>query len=479
MPDANTLNATAIFRQRRTLLQALIAAGTLPYIAGCATGTATSAPLDEESAFALGLEAYVYAYPMAYFARLRHVRMTVPDPVAKVVSRWNEWRHRSAVITPEIPGAPQTDTLYSSLWLDVRNEPVVLTIPKMDGRYWSIQCSDMLGTTYGLPNRRNLPDGGRVAVVGPQWKGTLPEGVQLLRTQMPQSYALLRLFFTTPEDRLQAVAFQKAFAVAPLSAYLRGETSVPGMASAPFKPLPVKDDPLADFKALQQMWQEAPPPAADSAVTARFARLGLGNGVTGFGELTPEARKGLERAEAEGRRLVTESSRSLPGTRTRNGWTAPRPRIGYYDDGDRIYRAAVTQAGTVAVPVTENPYYTMFKDPTGVQLNGDSRYELVFAKDQIPQVDAFWSLHAYTPTYRVIANAINRYSLGDRSQGLQYGADGSLTVYVQAEDPGEARRSNWLPVKRGEIFWLIVRAYEPQGAMKNLSWDGPVVRRLN
>ncbi len=462
--------------QRRSLLKVMASAGALGAVGGV-TGCAQLAgvaPLDEDSAYALALEAYVYAYPLEYFARLRHLRLTAPDPVAKVRAQWGEWLHRSVVVTPDVPGAPQTDTLYSNVWLDLSmyGEPVVLTIPKMDGRYWSIQCSDFMGTTFGLPSRRSMPEGGAVAIVGPGWSGTLPAGVKPLRTDVAQTLSLLRLFFSSPEDRLKAIEFQRGFKIAPLSSYLHGQTHVAGVDGNPFKPLAPKDDPLAGFKAMQQMWREALPPA----VNDRYARLGLGAVESGFGHLSPEVVRGMERAEAQGRRLVTANAQNLPGNKSLNGWVAPKPSIGYYNDGDRLYRAAITLAGTVALPVSENPYYTLFKDGEGAQLNGDARYELHFTREQIPQVNAFWSLHAYTMAYKVIPNPLNRYALGDRSS-MRYAADGSLTLYVQADDPGAEKNANWLPVRKGEAYWLIVRAYEPKGALQDLTWPGPTVTR--
>jgi hypothetical protein len=470
--------------RRRDLLKAIAALGAVGALSGLpgpkvfADGT----PLNEEAAYKLAMEAYVYGYPLIYFARLRYARMMEGDPMVKTRQRWGwgEWVHRVVPVTPAVSGAPQTDTLYSNLWLDLHAEPYILTVPKMDGRYWSLQFCDLFGSTYGLPNRHSLPKGGRVAVVGPNWQGKLPAGIELvLRAKMPQTFNVLRMFFADDADRLKAIEYQKRFLVAPLSAYLAGEASAPGVPANLAKPLQPQEDPLADFKTLQAMWQQCPPPAEDAAITSRYVAIGLAAGVHGFETLSPAVRKGLERAERDAREQVIAASRSLGGVRTDNGWTMPKPRIGYYDDGDYLYRAAVALAGTIAVPVKENPYHVLQREPSGALLSGDARYELRFAADQIPQADAFWSMHAYNGKYTVIANSINRYAISDRTQGLKYAADGSLTIYLQAADPGQDKHANWLPVKRGELFWLVVRAYEPRGAMKELRWKGPSLVRLS
>jgi hypothetical protein len=155
---------------RRDLLESLAASGVAWWLPGCASAPAAR-ELDEPAAHALAKEAYVYAYPLAYVARLRHTRLTQPDPVAKVPQRWNAFQHLNAAITPATVGAPQTDTFYSRLWHDVGREPLLITVPPTDGRYWSLQMVDYFGTTFGLPNRRNLTRSTVIAIVGPHWQG--------------------------------------------------------------------------------------------------------------------------------------------------------------------------------------------------------------------------------------------------------------------------------------------------------------------
>ena len=467
---------------RRSMLGLLASAGLaggLPHLAGCAASATDDLPTSEAQADAQALDAYVYNYPLAYFARIRALRLLQPDPVTQVRSRWSSWMHRNVPVTPAIAGAPQTDTLYSSLWLDVADEPVVVFIPPIGSRYWSIQFSDLMGTTYGLLTRRNFARGGPALVVGPAWDGAAPAGMTVLRPAMAQSFNLLRLFFADRQDLPAAIALQDAFQAVPLSAWLRGERRFPGIdGSAVYRPVAPQQDPLADFRAMHRIWQESPPGDVPAALRRRFERLGIIGPANSLDTLAPEQRRVLERAEAEGRRRVTQASLALPGRRTATGWVAPLPRIGFYDDGDRLYRASVTLAGTVALPASENPYYVMQKDPSGELLHGDRRYRIRFDHAQLPQVDAFWSLHAYNQQYRVIPNPLARYSIGDRTPGLERGADGSLTLVVQADDPGPAQRSNWLPVKAGEAFWLIIRAYEPRGDLRDLRWDGPTVTRV-
>lgn len=467
---------------RRDLLKGLLGVGAAAALASLpgALAWAADTTLDEEGAYRLGKEAYVYGYPLIYFARMRYSRMMQGDPMLHRRQRWAEWAHRNVPVTPAVAGAPQTDCLYSNVWLDMRTEPYVFTVPKLDGRYWSIQFCDLFGVTFGLPNHRSLPEGGRIAVVGPNWKGTLPANIDLtLRAQMPQAFIVMRMFFADEADRARASAFQQQFSIAPLSAFVAGKAALPGT-DAQLAALPeVAADPLADFKVLQLMWQQSPPPAKDAALIARFAAIGLAAGIQGFDSLPEPVRKGLQRAEKDARQQVVDASHALSGKHTANGWTLPRPRLGYYDDNDYLYRASVALAGTIAVPIAENPYHVLQKDADGKMLSGDARYELHFAADQIPQAEAFWSMHAYNSRYTVIDNPIHRYAIGDRTQGLKYGTDGSLVIYLQADDPGAGKSANWLPTHKGDIFWLMIRAYEPKGAMKALQWRGPKLVKLS
>jgi len=460
---------------RRQMLAGLATASAAAALPGCASPAAV---LDETQAHELARQAFLYAYPMAYFARLRRVRLSQPDPVAKATQRWNAFQHLNAVITPETPGAPQTDTFYSRLWHDVSREPLLISVPATDGRYWSLQNCDYLGTTFGMPNRRTVRGPTLVAIVGPNWRGALPAGVsQVYRSGMDKGFSLLRMYFAGPQDQAAAIRIQTGFQARPLSVHLAGAAWDGLDGSGVFQPLPVAADPLADFKAIQTLWQECPPPATDAALMRRFSPLGLAVGAGPIDALSAEVKRGMAKAEAEVRAQVVQATRSVPGTRTANGWVLPKPSIGLYADGDHLYRATCALFGTVCTPVDEN-VYVVAQHEAGFakRLSGSARYELHFPKALLPQADAFWSVHAYTDRYTTIPHPAARYSVGDRTPGLVYGSDGSLTIHLQAEAPEAGRMSNWISTQAGQPFSLVVRAYEPQGAIKELSWPGPQIR---
>lgn len=458
---------------RRAVLTGLATAAAGVALPSCATAPTE---LNAEAAYALGREAYRYAFPLIYFARLRHRALSAEDGGVPL----NGWRHSTQVVTPDAVGAPQTDTLYSRLWADLSTEPLLLRIPQMDGRYWSIQCCDFFGVTYGLSNRRNTTGETLIALVGPTWRGTLPPEVRIVhRAAMPWTFNVLRMYFGSETDRQTAVALQRGFTTIPLSAYRRGESwSAPVI--TPFAPQDRSRDPLADFKVLQHLWRECPPPRADLAATRRFAAIGLSQRPrVAIADMPAEIQSALARAEADGLAEILAITRNMPGENTANGWKQPRPELGLYRDRDYGYRAAIAQLGTIGTPISENVYLILQREESGAMLSGDARYELRYDANNMPEADAFWSLHAYRYTFTVIPNAINRYSISSRSPGLVYGGDGSLTLYLQADDPGGERSANWIPINLpDQPFFLITRAYEPRGKMLALQWPGPRLQRV-
>lgn len=264
---------------RRSLLGAMTAVGAAVALPVVPAGAAVRSSQAEEAAYKLALEAYIYCFPLIFFAKLRYANMMVGDPQMKMKGRWGAWFLRNVVVTPEVSGGPQTDTLYGSVWLDVGAEPFLMRIPKCDGRYWSIQMFDMLGQTFGLPSRRAFRDEEVVAIVGPGWKGALPREVtQIYRSPMRQTLSIMRMFFNgTDADRARGFALAQQFVLKPLSLWISGETWDSPAADV-FAPVDVAKDPLADFRTLQIMLQECPPPTTDAALTARFAAIGLAQG---------------------------------------------------------------------------------------------------------------------------------------------------------------------------------------------------------
>lgn len=464
--------------QRRRLLKGFAAAGLIGGLAAVLPGTRLlAADNSEEQAYQLGMAAYVYGYPLIYFARMRYTRMMQGDPMTGEKHRYGAFTHRRQTVTPAVPGMPQTDTLYSNFWGDLRQEPLLLRIPPIASRYWSIQLCDLFGVTFGVPNHREFKEGALIALVGPNWQGTLPDEVaRVYRAPAPLLYGVVRLYFADDLDRQQVIALQERLQLFPLSRY--GATNWQAPQAQVFQPASVQADPLADFKTLQLMLRECPPPELDAQLLASFAAVGLGATLpVDFSQLDEPTRRGLIRAEADGRARVTASTRSMPGNLSSNGWLYPQKNLGIYGD-DFAYRASAALLGTVALPISETIYLIYQKDATGQLLDGSVRYRVTFPSGELPQAKAFWSIHLYRyDGYSVIPNALNRYSVGNRTR-LEVDPDGSISLYLQATDPGGEKTANWLPTESGKPFLMILRGYEPAGDFAALTWPGPNVSRV-
>ncbi len=456
---------------RRTLLAGMLATG-----ATIGHGQASWAKGGARSDYDLARELYRYAFPLIFFGRYRHNSLTGLDVITRQQMVVNQWSHASRTVTPESTGAPQTDTLYSILLGDLSQEPLLLTIPQMDGRYWSIQCCDFFGSTFAMINRRNTPAAARVALVGPNWRGRIPNGVDAVhRSPTPLIFTAMRTHFVSEADREVVRTLRTGFSAAPLSGQITGQSKAANLVA----PSPRGDDPLADFKLLAAMWAACPPPSADRAYLRQFRKIGFGPGAKpDIGALSVAQKAVFAQAEADGFAEVVAATKQAPGQLTRNGWAMFGSDLGLYRNRDYLFRAMVAQQGIIATPVTENVYMSFQKFSDGSRLNGSDRFEIVFDAAALADVGAFWSIHAYRlATFSVIPNALERYSISSRTQNLKFGADGSLTVYAQSSDPGGERSNNWLPTKAGEELMLMTRAYEPKGKIADLTWPGPMVRR--
>lgn len=469
------IESNHLFEQRRLLLKGFAAAGLVGgLVAIMPGGHLLAADNREEQAYELGMAAYVYGYPLIYFARLRYTRMMNGDAMTGEKHRYGAFVHRRHTVSPQVPGMPQTDTLYSNFWADLREEPTLLRIPVIASRYWSIQLCDLFGTSFGVPNHREIEGGAVIALVGPGWQGELPSEVtKVYHAPTPLVFGLLRLYFADEADRQQVIALQGHFHMCPLSVCTQPDWQAP--AAEVFQPLAEQADPLADFKALQVMLRECPPPASDATLLASFAAIGLGpEQPVDFAALDDATRRGLERAELAGRTKVVATTRSIPGRLSHNGWLYPLKEIGLYGD-NYSYRASMALLGTVALPISEAIYLIYQKDGTGKLLDGSSRYKVTFPAGKLPEAQAFWSIHLYRyEGYSVIPNSLNRYAVNSRSK-LTAAADGSITLYLQATDPGGGMSNNWLPTEAGKPFLMILRGYEPTGDFAALTWPGPDV----
>lgn len=392
-------------------------------------------------------EAYVFAVPLVVMESFRRRRMAL-GPMNHMLHARKLLHHRSRAIT-----APNNDTLYSNAWIDLREGPARIELPRAGARYLSFALMDMWTDNFAvLGGRTTGPDGGVFTIIGPDDSAAGREG-EVIRASTPIVWVLARILVDGPADLDAARAVQD------------GVT----LQAAPPRNAPHEDPAEATrgapwdvyFAQAARLMAVHRPRATDLGVLRRIAPLGLE-----AGEDWSPARFSADEAEQIAAGVASAKARlrtGLAGLGKRNdGWIAPPRSLGDFGQDYRS-RARVAVAGLGALPLEEATYFTAAAFG-GVQLDGRRPMRWRIAPDAIP-VNAFWSLSLYEPTedgeLYFIENPLARYAIGDRTEGLARAEDGTFDIWIGHADPGEARRANWLPAPAGP-YVLILRAYHPE-----------------
>lgn len=415
--------------------------------------------LAEAEAFALGYQAYVTG---AVYARSQLLMEKDIHPKAALNAPLNRFNIYPGLATPgaAIDFTPNNDTVYGLAWLDLRQGPVLMTIPTTLNRYWTVQATDWALNTMDYVGNRVGSKPGTYAYVPPGWKGTLPAGVTRIDATTTGVFLQARTV-VKPEvasDIAPVVAHLKTYTLEPLNKnakYLAADPASP-------VPNPKLDNPvwqsLGFYALLNRAWAFGGVREQDREVANLAASLGIGPGLTfDADKLTEAQRRGLLKATQVGFNRVRFHATEYGDTR--NGWRMSTG-IGAYG-ADRLMASTVGLVGYGGNVAQEAMYAPVFVDDRGERLRGDRRYRIRFAADNLPPADAFWSVTMYgLPTNQLVDNPINRYAIGDRTPSLVRAADGSVELVVQRERPDGAAEGNWLPTGDGP-FWMILRMYVP------------------
>lgn len=410
--------------------------------------------------------AYVYAFPLVF--NLEQVRRFVTTGVGvSPAAPFNTFGHSRALTGPDDTFVSiNNDTVYSMAQLDLGVGPVRLSVPDTGGRYYVLQFVDAWTDNFAYVGSRATGTGaGTFLLVPPGWAGDAAGATVIVCPTRVVS--VVGRWAVDGEADLPAVrALQDATTLTPLDS-----TAVPTGIPATATGLPD----AVDFFEKFRVWSQAFPPAArDIALQQDFAALGT-TGASGLGAADPAVIEALTAAYTEGRTLVEEFARTAPGMSRSNGWmlsihgfdynidyfeigTLDSPEWTITDPASRIVgRAAAARAGLWGNHGYEATYALVYTDSDGDPLDGSRRYRLTL--DPVPPVDAFWSLTMYSvPDFYLVANPIDRYSLGDRTPGLVTAEDGSVTITISHDEPTE--RANWLPAPAGP-FRPVLRMYAP------------------
>lgn len=431
---------------------------------------------DEDLAYTIGVQTYITHFPLMDLYRT--LWETSFDPGRGHDRTLNEFFVFDRLVdsSDDFIVSPNNDTIYLRAFVDLRAEPIILVIPPMGERQYWVPVSDMwhdhdANLSWDTIGSR----GGAFALTAPGWQGLLPDGVQRIELGTPIGWLLPRIAVAGPADLSAAVELQKGFRLVPLSQWGAADVTRPKPDPADFPRL--TRDELTDardyFTTLNRVLRLSPRLGnpMDAAMAGWLSEISM-DPETGFDwdALSPAARRGLERAAADANRIIAERMpRAVPIV---NNWQLAR--LDKRKSGDPVVAAAGSMLGLLWNPAEINTYDVAFFDGTGAPLDGHNRYVLHF--DPPPPVNGFWSVTMYSAKNRLfVPNAIDRYSLGDRTPGIVYGKDGSIAIVLQADEPADpVERANWLPAPKGP-FYLLTRHYSPQAAILTGDWLPPPV----
>jgi hypothetical protein len=436
-----------------------------------------------EVGFIYGLP-IVMAYGIMYEYAVDRTSGQFKAPFNQLKNEPNVYTYKdTAVVTPN------SDTPYSFVWMDLRAEPIVLSVPAVDPkRYYSVMLTDNSTYNYGyIGSRATGSEAGDFMVVGPDWKGATPPGIKkVFRSTTQLSAAVYRTQLFNPQDLDNVKKVQAGYKAQTLSAYLNQPAPPP----APPIDFPKIDKELVKtnfFEYLDFALQLAPAEANEKEIRAQLARIGIGPGKTfNFKDLSLEQKLEIGLGMKEGERKVDEAVANAG--KAINGWRVSSLfGDSAYFNGDWLKRAAAAKGGIYGNDAAEAMYPFTRTDSDGEALDGSKHnYTLTFPMGQLPPANAFWSLTMYEgKSQLLIENPINRYLINSPMMpAMKTNADGSLTLYIQNKSPGADKEANWLPAPNGPIY-LVMRLYWPKTAPPSIlpagegTWQPPGVKRVS
>jgi hypothetical protein len=453
-------------------------------VLGFLSMSAQAAALSAAEARAIAKEAYIYGFPIVDNYRIQHSYFVDrADPEFK--APWNHIHNTARVFTPDDKAiqTPNSDTPYSQLGLDLRAEPLVLSVPAVDkGRYYSAQFIDLYTFNFAYVGSRatgNAP--GTYLVAGPRWQGKKPDGVRaVIRSETELAFVLFRTQLFDAADIAHVKQIQAGFRVQPLSTFLRRDPPPTPPAIDFIPPLTPEEQRTspAFFQQLNFVLQFAPTHPSERALMARFAKLGIGAGKTFDVQALPSE---LRQAVTDGMADAWKTFADYKTRRLDTGLDSSSDAFGTraHLKGNYMRRMSGAVLGIYGNSKEEAIYPAYFVDSDKQKLDGQHRYRLRFAPGQLPPANAFWSFTLYElPSSLLYANPLNRYLINSPMlDTLKRDADGGVTLHIQHESPGPDKEANWLPAPAGPFF-TAMRIYWPKAAALDGRWKAPPMKRV-
>jgi hypothetical protein len=468
-----------VHSHRRLAVAALIAAA---LVGACGKSepppppkvVAAPAPTVNDEVKRRAMEVYVYALPL--------VMMDVTRQVQTAKTPANSFQHRRG--SPDATASevvhPNPDVLYSEAWLDLTKEPIVLSLPDMHGRYYVVPMLDAWSNVFQSPGKRTTgTKKGDFAIVGPKWKGELPKDVDEIKAPTDMVWLLARTE-TSKADDAAVTKLVEQYKLTPLSqwhkpgarpgAAARGAVDVKTSAAEQV----AKMDAQTFFTRFAELLPGNPPAKDDARMVEAINKLGIVPGQPFvLAKLDAASAQAVEAGVQAARDAIVGAAKGSIGD-LRNGWTIHWD-LGRYGTNYGL-RAIIAWLGLGASAPEDAIFPSTHFDAGGHPLNGANKYVLHFDKGKAPPTEGFWSLAMYNDKQSFVANPLDRHAIGDRDK-LKFNADGSLDLYLQNEDPGKDKESNWLPAPK-DNFSVILRVYAPKQEMLDRTWTPPAIKRV-
>jgi hypothetical protein len=442
-----------------------------------------SASLSPTEAEAAAKAAYIYGYPLVLMETVKQQETNVlsPDDHHAPI---NQFRYAPTLYQPgsRTQVLPNIDTLYSTAWLDLAEEPMVLSVPDSNNRYYILELIDAWTNVFAAPGQRTTGTSEQdFVIVGPNWRGQLPEQLEQIHSPTNMVWLIGRIQVSHPHDFTEVRTLQRLFKLRPLSAWRAGSSSPVLTSSGSVNPavdmkttaqlVVARMDMLTFYALLARSMAVNPPAPEDANLLRRMQMLGIEPGKPFSTKgLSPVLQQAISRGYRAGSVAVWQ--RPKHAYREANGW--------YWCDKTGHYGTEYeVRAHNAATALGENQpddaiYPEATRDSSGQKLNGKNKYRIHFAKGETPPARAFWSITLYGMDNYLVKNKYKRYAIGDRDP-LEYNVDGSVDIYIQADSPGAAKESNWLPAPKGD-FKLLMRIYWPEEEVLSGEWVPPPIK---
>ena len=468
---------------KRTVIRRALT-GSLAVVALLITNiTGHAAEVTPAEGRAIAKEAYIYGFPLVDNYRIQYSYF-VDRKNPEYKAPWNQIRNIPRVFTPDDKAiqTPNSDTPYSFVGMDLRAEPMVLTVPAIDkGRYFSVQLIDAYTHNFDyIGSRATGNDGGSFLIAGPGWKGATPKGVKkVIRSETQFVLAGYRTQLFNPGDLDLVKKIQSGYQAQPLSAFLGQPAPKAAPAIDFIKPLTPETQKSSPefFNVLNFVLQFCPTHPSEKELMARFARIGVGAGMNfDTSKFSPEMKKAIEQGIADAWADFAGMEKILAAGKVTSGDIFGTRE---FLKNNYRYRMAAAVLGIYGNSKQEAMYPMYLVDEAKHKLDGAHRYTVRFAPNQLPPVHAFWSLTMYEmPASLLVANPLNRYLLNSPMlPQFKRDADGGLTLHIQNESPGKDKEANWLPAPKGP-FVMAMRLYWPKDEAVNGNWTAPPLRAV-